>query len=158
MLDDSVVIAIYAAGDPRAVILANEEQHGMLDTLDFVPPDLLDDMKPLLYPIEDYVSDLMLLPGYRITKSALDVYRKDGVTHLAFLSFDDGTATTIKFGGNAVKLGYILYFCAAHNKYRLLHCVQCAVCITRWLEDMQPEWGMKNAFGGAVQKEGKTYH
>lgn len=141
------------------VVLESEETVAMIDNLEFIPPAYLKTMKPMLYPIEDYVADLMQLPGYKIDLKALEAYQKDGVTHIALLSLDYKSDVSMRFDSGTFTLGFIVYFCAAHNKYRLLHCVQCAGCIAGWLTDMQPQWGMENGpVGGAVQEKGQTYH
>jgi hypothetical protein len=140
-------------------VMESADKQGTLDDLSFIPPDLLADMKPLLYPIEDYVADLMLLPGYIVAAETLDVYKKDGVSHIAVLSLPyEGAGDPWKVGADDFKLAFVVYYCESLGKYRLLHCTQCASAICGWLGDMQKEWGRKDAFGGAIQKNGQTYH
>lgn len=139
------------------VILESEDKSGMLDDLDFIPPVYA--MTPLLYPIEDYMADLMLLPGYTVNADAREAYRRDGVTHIALLSLNLDSDVSMRFDTGIFTLGFVVYYCAAHNKYRLLHCAQCASCMAGWLTDMQPQWGMENGpVSGAVQEKGQTYH
>lgn len=137
------------------VILESENHTGMLDDLDFIPPEYQATMKPLLYPIEDYVGDLLLRPQYQIKPDSLDTYRKDGVTHIALLSLAyDGKKA--RFGAGEFSLAFVIYYCAAHNKYRLLHCTSCATCVSAWIVDMQPEWNLYESRG--LQKARPSYH
>lgn len=149
------LLMIVPSEQEGMVLMEAEEKSGMIDDLDFIPPQYQASMKPLLYPIEDYIADLMILPGYQVNKDTLGVYRNDGVTHIALLSLAH-EGKSMMFGAADFTLGFIVYYCAAHGKYRLLHCANCASAITGWLADMQKEWEL-NA-GRGFQKARSTYH
>jgi hypothetical protein len=87
------------------------------------------------------------------------VFRRDGITHLACVHIGgkDG-GETMKFQDKDVGVSFLLFWSASHNKYRYVHCESCAQCVWGWFCAMQEEWGMPNAFGGAIQKAGQTYH
>lgn len=154
--EDTFLLMIVPEEVQGSVLMESEDKSGFIDDLDFIPPQYVATMKPLLYPIEDYVADLMLLPGYKVSDKTLGVYRNDGVTHIAMLSLDYPEGKKMMFGAADFSLGFIVYYAAAHNKYRLLHCATCAGCISMWLADMQKEWEL-NA-GRGLQKARSSYH
>lgn len=157
--EDATLLLVTPSEPEGIMVLESEDKSGMLDELDFIPPNYSVTMKPLLYPIEDYVADVMLLPGYTIKPETLDVFRRDGVTHVALLSLNYESDVSMRFDTSIFTMGFVVYYCAAHNKYRLLHCTQCAAVVAGWLTDMQPQWGMENGpVSGAVQEKGQTYH
>lgn len=59
------------------------------------------------------------------------------VTHLALLERkDDDEGTPYFFGGKSVtKLGMALWYCAAHEYYRFLHCKDCGTIVATWIAE-----------------------
>jgi len=158
-LNSTLILALPSRAPDHWQVYECDKMEGMIQELDFIPPELRGQEQLFYYAIEDYVADLMLLPGYRIDpQMALADFRKDGITHIAVLSMPNSDPATMRLAHNVFQLGYIVYYCAAHNRYRLLHCENCAATIRSWMDDMQNEWGSLYAVGGAVQKKGPPYH
>lgn len=131
---------------------------GNLDLSMLMPDQWNGQFKPHFYRIEDYVSDLMVLGSFDIPASAMDTYRADGVSRVAFIeSPTDGDGSSIRFGGERItEGGFIAYYSETQQTYKFLHCKMCAMGLASWLTKMQKEWTLNAGVG--LQEAQATRH
>lgn len=151
MPDSTLLIVAAADHEPYIVFEA-------LDATGYLEPDWLPwAANPVLYPIEEYVADCMLLQNIRITRDdVLTYYRRQGVTHIALLPSAEEQSKFLLFGERKFSLGIVAYFCATLNKYRFMHCERTGDVVATWIDGMQDEWGLSAGIG--LQEKGTTYH
>lgn len=139
MSDDATILIISAAENDPYVVCELQEQQGFVE-LDWLPWKA----NPILYPVEDLIADCLMTKNIKVErKNALDYYRNQGVTHVVMLpSSQRYQGRFLQFGEAQFQLGIVLYWCAAHNKYRLLHCGATADMLAAWIDGMQEVWGL----------------
>lgn len=106
-----------------------------------------------LIPIEQYCNDLQMLYGVKTfdAERAIAQYReKDGITHIALLEGRTPMAGHMpySFGKDTINaVALVMAYDEVAQKFRYLHCPQCAVDAMNWIIAMQEEWDRAQSFG-----------
>lgn len=155
MRENSTLLIVSAGDKDPYVVMEAQDKDNFVNGAEWLPwrP------KPVLYQIEDFIGDCLMMKNVRkVHDNVLGWYREQGITHVVALPSEEPyQGPSLLFGpSNEFQLAIVMYWCAAHNKYRLMHCGESADLVAAWIDGMQEVWGLDASAG--LQKENATHH
>lgn len=136
----------------------SDELKGDLEVVDPLLPEKWEGkFKAHLYPIESFVDDVSASPNFGFKENALDLYKEEGISHVALLEgpiVPEGSEPFYFNGEKVTGISVLVLWCTDKNKYRLVHCYSCGITFAQWLTEQQEKW--ENAHGQGAAGQNRT--